>query len=387
VAARETGGRVPWLFTPSSRSGFLASEPQQSVTENGDTRFCVRIGQPHFRREDDGTFSELEPSFHDLVTYRATADRAFARFAKGDSFVAEGYVGTSPVEREGAIIEREEFVAKKIGHDLARTNYDVDRSRRPGPTVERAGPDALTSRRPAPCATTAPSSGCEPKVTDTSCRWQVSDESLGADAFDDLDGPLTPEPPHPINWNLLTAEETEIEWMELNRWVNWLRRTYGMPASVVPPFWHRHPELVWERSALPLHRLSVYDPDQHGSAPFGWHRDFADARQRLHDWVAIPAPTSTATARHVIVFVLRLSRADDPSPSSSSIRAVLQPGRHILAAVSQVLAELGGLRPRSFETPVVDGLPGQLEVLRELVDTEVVTEVLDEPCFGDVGLG
>ena len=137
------------LHTQQSLSGFIASEPQQSITENGDTRFYVRIGQPHFRREDDGSFSELEPSFHDLVTYRATADRAFARFAKGDSFVAEGYVRTFEVERDGAIIEREEFVAKKIGHDLARTNYDVDRSRRPGPSVEHAVPDALASRRPA----------------------------------------------------------------------------------------------------------------------------------------------------------------------------------------------------------------------------------------------
>lgn len=93
-------------------------------------------------------------------------------------------------------------------------------------------------------------------------------------------------PPHPVNWNLLTADEAEVEWVELNRWVNWLRRTYGLPASVVPPFWHRHPELVWELSALHLHWLCAYDPDQHGSAPFGWHRDFADARQRLHDWVA-----------------------------------------------------------------------------------------------------
>ncbi|MFC5931150.1 hypothetical protein D6T64_13480 [Cryobacterium melibiosiphilum] len=25
---------------------------------------------------------------------------------------------------------------------------------------------------------------------------------------------------------------------------------------------------------------------QHRSAPFGWHRDFADAHLRLHDWVA-----------------------------------------------------------------------------------------------------
>jgi hypothetical protein len=52
------------------------------------------------------------------------------------------------------------------------------------------------------------------------------------------------------------------------------------------PTWARHPELVWELSALHLHWLCAYDPDQHGSAPFGWHRDFADARQRLRDWVA-----------------------------------------------------------------------------------------------------
>ena len=111
--------------------------------------------------------------------------------------------------------------------------------------------------------------------------------SLREESFDELDGPLIAEPPHPINWNLLTADEAESEWVELNRWVNWLRRTYGLPASVVPPLWHRHPELVWELSALHLHWLCAYDPDQHGSAPFGWHRDFADARQRLRDWIGL----------------------------------------------------------------------------------------------------
>ena len=118
------------LHTQQSLSGFIASEPRQSITEHGETRFSVRIGQPHFRREDDGRFTVLEPTFHDLVAYRATADRALTRFAKGDSFVAEGYVRTFQVEREGSIIQREEFVAKKIGHDLARTNYRVDRARR-----------------------------------------------------------------------------------------------------------------------------------------------------------------------------------------------------------------------------------------------------------------
>jgi hypothetical protein len=115
-----------------------------------------------------------------------------------------------------------------------------------------------------------------------------ADEPSGKMPF--LDGSesadFLPEPPHPINWDLLTADEAEAEWLELNSWVNWLRRTYGLPSTVIPPFWHRHPELVWELSALQLHWLSAYDPDQHGSAPLGWHRDFEDARERLRDWVS-----------------------------------------------------------------------------------------------------
>ena len=132
------------LHTQQSLSGFIASDPQQSVTENGETRFYVRVGQPHFRREDSGSFTVLEPSFHDLVAYRATADRALTRFAKGDSFVAEGYVRNFQFERDGEVVNREEFVAKKIGHDLARTNYDVDRTRRSVAGTER---DALAAQQ------------------------------------------------------------------------------------------------------------------------------------------------------------------------------------------------------------------------------------------------
>lgn len=98
--------------------------------------------------------------------------------------------------------------------------------------------------------------------------------------------PTLPDPPSPINWNLLGADEAEAEWLELNAWVNWLRRTYGLPSAVIPPFWHRHPELLWELSALHLHWLGAYDPEQNGSAPIGWHHDFAHARERFREWVA-----------------------------------------------------------------------------------------------------
>ncbi|MFT4261969.1 MAG: hypothetical protein QM572_01165 [Nocardioides sp.] len=90
----------------------------------------------------------------------------------------------------------------------------------------------------------------------------------------------------PINWNLLTAEEAQPEWLDLNDWVDWLRRTYGLPPTVVPPFWHRHDELIWELSALHLHWLACFDAEASASMPLTWHRDFAEARNRLREWVA-----------------------------------------------------------------------------------------------------
>ena len=108
------------------------------------------------------------------------------------------------------------------------------------------------------------------------------------DLTDDPDGDeaYLPDPPRPINWDMLSADKAQTAWVELDAWVDWLRRTYGLPAAIIPPLWHRHPELVWELSALHLHWLGAYDPQQHGSAPAGWHRDFADVRERLRDWVA-----------------------------------------------------------------------------------------------------
>ena len=102
----------------------------------------------------------------------------------------------------------------------------------------------------------------------------------------DADPEGLPTVPRPVNWNVLTSDRAAFEWVELDRWVNWLRRTYGLGPSIIPPLWHRHSELVWELSALHLHWLCAYDEEQHGSAPLGWHRDFAEARERLHDWVA-----------------------------------------------------------------------------------------------------
>lgn len=121
------------------------------------------------------------------------------------------------------------------------------------------------------------------------------------DWADDPDSGLEPEPdeitaqplsdetdvPRPVNWRTLTAEDAEFEWLTLNEWVDWLRHEFGLPTSIIPPYWHRHPELVWELSALHLHWLGAYDPNQHASAPIGWLADFHAAQTRLREWVAL----------------------------------------------------------------------------------------------------
>jgi hypothetical protein len=93
-------------------------------------------------------------------------------------------------------------------------------------------------------------------------------------------------PPGPINWNLLEAPAAAIEWRDLDAFVTWLKNTFGLPPAIVPPYWHRHDELIWELSALHTHFLSCYSETASPSAPVAWMREFADCRQRLRDWVA-----------------------------------------------------------------------------------------------------
>lgn len=115
--------------------------------------------------------------------------------------------------------------------------------------------------------------------------WQPPEGDIG-DFRSPYHGFEIPEPVRPIDWNNLSAEEAEAEWRDLDQWVDWLRRTYGLPATVIPPLWHRHDELVWELSALHTHWRECYDNNASGSAPLQWHHDFTDARARLREWVS-----------------------------------------------------------------------------------------------------
>ena len=122
--------------TQMSLHGFIATAPQLNFTGNGVARFYARVGIEHFRKETDGSFTKLDPTFHDMVMFRSIAESGYARFRVGDQFVASGYVNEYELEKNGHVEAREEFVARRIGHDTMRTRYSVDRPK-PDHSVEQ----------------------------------------------------------------------------------------------------------------------------------------------------------------------------------------------------------------------------------------------------------
>ena len=135
------------IHTHEAVSGFIATDPQLTRTSTGRARFYARFGQEHFRKEEDGSFTKLETSFHNLVIFGRTAEHAAERFSRGDSFVASGAVEVSQYEKDGGMVEAEAFVASRIGHDAARTRYAVDRSPVQPAQAESAAFDAPPQRR------------------------------------------------------------------------------------------------------------------------------------------------------------------------------------------------------------------------------------------------
>ena len=136
------------IRTRQSVTGFIASDPQLTFTTGGDVRFYAKVGQEHYQRNDDGSFTQLDATFHDLVVYRRTAERAYAAFAKGDKFVAEGYVRTYEHQVDGQTRQGEEFIAKRLGHDTARTSYIVGRTRRTATIDQTPAADTPTNDTP-----------------------------------------------------------------------------------------------------------------------------------------------------------------------------------------------------------------------------------------------
>ena len=124
--------------TQMSLAGFIVSISDLERTTGGSDRVRLRVGVEQWRHEADSTFTKLDPTYHDVVAYDTAASVIQKRFRPGDFFVASGYIHEYEIDQRGGSLIREEFVARRIGHNANQTTYVVQRHPQHVPTSRQA---------------------------------------------------------------------------------------------------------------------------------------------------------------------------------------------------------------------------------------------------------
>jgi len=91
----------------------------------------------------------------------------------------------------------------------------------------------------------------------------------------------------PIVWRELNEEDYSFYMLKLNAWVRDLIVVYEIPATIIPPWWHRHELLVELLTGLWCHWLQAHDEEQNLSAKFLWQRDLEEWKGRMREAVAM----------------------------------------------------------------------------------------------------
>lgn len=137
--------------------GHIAGDPRLTYNDEGVPRFYARVGVDYWRREDDGTFTKTDRTFHDLAIRYKAAEAAMELFRKGDDFIATGGFRKF-TDAEG--LPREEFQADTLSPNPVLTNLTINRPERTGVDREAAGVDRSQAfERPE-----QPAQGREPAV-------------------------------------------------------------------------------------------------------------------------------------------------------------------------------------------------------------------------------
>ncbi len=113
--------------TQMSLAGFIVSISDLHTTGSGSPQVRARVGVEQWRHEASAIFTPLDPTYHDVVAYDHAASVLSTRFRPGDFFIASGYIHEYELDQPGGSLIKEEFVARKIGHNANHTAYVVQR--------------------------------------------------------------------------------------------------------------------------------------------------------------------------------------------------------------------------------------------------------------------
>lgn len=107
--------------------GFVASEPKLTY-HDGKPRLYFKAGQEHYEYGPDGSRTKLPTTFHDVIAFKGAAASGGQHLAKLDWFVAQGRLESNVNPNTG--VESKEFIANRLGPDLARMNIEIGSPRR-----------------------------------------------------------------------------------------------------------------------------------------------------------------------------------------------------------------------------------------------------------------
>ena len=144
--------------------------------------------------------------------------------------------------------------------------------------------------------------------------------------------PSTPPVPMVVCWDDLPADAYTHTLADLADWIGWLRATYRIPATVLPPCWFTHPALREDIGHLWTGWLLTRHPDAGvGMIGLDWDQRKDAAINRLREATAVTGCTAT---RH----------QPEPEPAKSATSAVDQLWRDHLDTQTNQPAR--GLRDR-----------------------------------------
>ncbi|GAB4086400.1 hypothetical protein GCM10028784_30300 [Myceligenerans cantabricum] len=106
--------------------GMLETDLTWSETRDGTAMLRGRVRVERWRASSGGPPHRLPPVFCTLVVFNEHTQKARAHFQAGDAILASGRLRALPSDEQGK--ERHVFVARRLGHDAARTRYQVVRT-------------------------------------------------------------------------------------------------------------------------------------------------------------------------------------------------------------------------------------------------------------------
>lgn len=135
------------VITKESLSGYIAQKAELKRGLDNTAVLVCKLGQKHYRREPDRSFTLIGTSYISLVIFGASAEAADERFTVGDDIVAFGSFRPRSYERDGQQVEVIEFRTNKLLFDTSHPRYEVHRTSRGDLTVTAAterSPDLVT---------------------------------------------------------------------------------------------------------------------------------------------------------------------------------------------------------------------------------------------------